>query len=514
MKIYTKILIGMAVGIVVGFTLGPQSMLLRADEIEVVVDPENVQLLGAPAGAPLKLSMPPEIPFRMKLLERRQVGKDLYLKVELRVARRQALADKTRTLQTGQTIHAWVDAARVPPPTSSLGATLMEVLAPLGKIFLRLIKMVIIPLVFASLLVGVAGLGDVRRLGRLGSKTLGYFVLTTAIAVSIGLAFANIIRPGSYIAPAEKEELLAQFASDADRKTAKAADKPSTVDTLLNIIPENPAESMAGGEMLQIIFFAAFLGVALTLIPSEKSEKVLAFFDAVNDAMVMCVHLVMKLAPYGVLALVAGVVGQSGASVLLALGVYTITVMLGLATHALAVYTVVVRVFGKIRTIDFWRAMRPAQLLGFSTSSSSATLPVTMECVEKNLGVSNQVSSFVLPLGATVNMDGTALYQGVAAVFIAQVFGLQLGLVDQLQIVLTATLASIGTAGVPGVGMITLALVLTSIGVPTVGVALILGVDRILDMFRSATNLTGDAAAAVMVAATEGEALSYRQGLE
>jgi Na+/H+-dicarboxylate symporter len=210
---------------------------------------------------------------------------------------------------------------------------------------------------------------------------------------------------------------------------------------------------------------------------------------------------------------VANVVGQSGATVLLALGVYTLTVMLGLATHALMVYTSVVRFFGKIRTIDFWRAMRPAQLLGFSTSSSSATLPVTMECVEKNLGVSNQVSSFVLPLGATVNMDGTALYQGVAAVFIAQVFDIQLGIGAQLQIVLTATLASIGTAGVPGVGMITLALVLTSIGVPTMGVALILGVDRILDMFRSATNLTGDASAAVMVASTEGETLSYREGL-
>jgi len=267
---------------------------------------------------------------------------------------------------------------------------------------------------------------------------------------------------------------------------------------------------MAGGDMLQIIFFAVFFGVALTLIPKEKGDMVVAVFDAVNDAMVTCVNVIMMLAPYGVLALVANVVGQSGASVLIALGVYALTVMLGLLTHAACIYTSVVRVVGKVNPLDYWRAARPAQLLAFSTSSSSATLPVTMECAEKNLGISGQVASFVLPLGSTVNMDGTALYQGVAAVFIAQVFGIHLTLGDQLNVVLTATLASIGAAGVPGVGMVTLALVLTSIGVPTVGVALILGVDRILDMFRTSVNVTGDLSAAVLVAATEGETLSYR----
>jgi proton glutamate symport protein len=513
LKIYTKIFIGMAVGIVLGFTVGPKSIFLEPDQIQVH-DPAEAPLLRAPGGAMSRYKLPEKIPTRMRVLEERVKGRGTYFRVEIQVSKRQALKDKTKLLKPEMVLTAWVDAATVPEPTSSAGATIMEILAPVGEVFLRLIKMVIIPLVFASLLVGVAGLGDIRKLGRLGGKTMGYFILTTTVAICIGLAFANIIKPGDFIAPEEKKELLAQYQADASKKTQAAADKPSTVETLLNIIPENPVKSMAGGEMLQIIFFACFFGIALTLIPGEKGKQVISFFESVNEAMVMCVHLVMKLAPYGVLALVANVVGQSGASVLIALGVYTLTVMAGLFTHAVAVYTSVVRIFGGVGPLDFWRAMRPAQLLGFSTSSSSATLPVTMECAEQNLGISKQVSSFVLPLGSTINMDGTALYQGVAAVFIAQVFDIHLGLGAQLQIVLTATLASIGTAGVPGVGMITLALVLTSIGVPTAGVALILGVDRILDMFRSATNLTGDASAAVMVASTEGETVRYREGIK
>jgi Na+/H+-dicarboxylate symporter len=455
------------------------------------------------------VTLPAKVKSRFRILEQRRQHRRLYYRVSLKVTRRHALADPSGKLKPGTVLEGWLEASPALKPVSSLGETVMDVINPVGLVFLRLIKMVIVPLVFASLLVGVASLGDVRKLGRLGGKTLGYFLLTTTLAISIGLAYANIIRPGNYIDPVEKQELIAQYSTDATASSQQAAEQPSAVDNLLSVIPENPARSMASGEMLQIIFFAVFFGVALTLIPDDRTRNVVAFFEAVNDAMVMCVHIIMKLAPYGVLALVANVVGQSGLSVLKALGVYSLVVLAGLATHAVAIYTSVVKLLGGINPLDFWRAIRPAQLIAFSTSSSSATLPVTMECAEKNLGISNQAVSFVLPLGATVNMDGTALYQGVAAVFIAQVFDIHLTLGDQINIVLTATLASIGAAGVPGVGMITLALVLTSIGVPTVGVALILGVDRILDMFRTATNVTGDLSATVMVAATEGEKLVY-----
>lgn len=510
MQIYTKIFIGMALGTVLGFTLGPRSGLLEEDLL-LVHDPGDLVLLSSPGGGPTGVKLP-RIKSRFSILDQRHKGRDLYYKISLTVTKKHAMADER--LKPGSRVEGWVEDSKTLNPISSMGETLMSAIYPVGLVFLRLIKMVIVPLVFASLLVGVASLGDLRKLGRLGGKTLGYFLLTTTLAISIGLSLANIIRPGDYINPDDKQVLMAQYSSVATGKTKAAAEQPTSVDNLLRIIPENPARAMAGGDMLQIIFFAIFFGIALTLIPEEKSKRVMAFFDAVNDAMVMCVHLIMKLAPYGVFALVANVVGQSGLSVLKALGVYSLVVLAGLAIHACAVYTSVVRLFGKVSALDFWRAIRPAQLIAFSTSSSSATLPVTMRCAKRNLGISNQTTSFVLPLGATVNMDGTALYQGVAAVFIAQVFNIHLTLGDQLNIVLTATMASIGAAGVPGVGMITLALVLTSIGVPTVGVALILGVDRILDMFRTATNVTGDMSATVMVAATEGEKVEYHPAQE
>jgi len=509
-KIYTKIFIGMAVGVVLGILLGPNSTLLTPDLI-ISNNPQSLKLLSAPGGSLTGLKLP-AVKTRFTLLEERGHGRDLYFRVAFTVSKRHALKDKSGSLKPGARHEAWIKAEAGIRPVSSTGVSVIAAVEPVGLLFLRLIKMVIVPLVFASLLVGVASLGDIRKLGRVGGKTLGYFLITTTLAITIGLTVANVIRPGDYISPEDKKNLVAQYSGAATDKAKKAGESPSAVDNLLGIVPTNPVKSMASGEMLQIIFFAIFFGIALTLIPEEKAARVVRVFDAVNDAMVMCVHIIMKLAPYGVLALVAKVVGTSGLSVLKALAVYTLTVLLGLGIHATAVYTSVVRVLGKISFGDFWRAARPAQLIAFSTSSSSATLPVSMECAEENLGVSNQMSSFVLPLGATVNMDGTALYQGVAAIFISQVFDMHLSVMDQLNIVLTATLASVGAAGVPGVGMITLALVLTSIGVPTVGVALILGVDRILDMFRTAVNVTGDLSATVMAAATEGETLQYRDG--
>ena len=526
MKIYTKIFIGMAVGIVLGFTIGPTSALLDKDLL-VFKDPGKLKLYQQPRGSALRIKLPSKVKADLKILEERRLGKELFYRVAMEVSERQALkggrGHDGRPLKPGTVIEGWVAAdardARgsivrvIPEATSSVGELFVAITYPVGRVFLKLIKMVIVPLVFASLLCGVASLGDIRRLGRLGAKTLGYFLLTTCLAISIGLALANVVNPGGYITGKDRQRLEQQFQADASAKTKKAAEQPSAVENLLNIVPDNPVQSMASGKMLQIIFFALFFGVALTLIPEEKSKEILVVMEAINDTMVMCVNLIMKLAPYGVMALVAKVVGHAGIGVLKALGVYSLVVLTGLAIHACAVYTSVVRVFGKISAADFWRAIRPAQLIAFSTSSSSATLPVTMECAENNLGVSHQSVSFVLPLGATVNMDGTALYQGVAAVFIAQVYGWDLTLMDQLTIVLTATMASIGAAGVPGVGMVTLAMVLTAICPPgqdpTVGVGLIMGVDRILDMFRTATNVTGDMSATVMVAATEGETLAY-----
>ena len=379
------------------------------------------------------------------------------------------------------------------------------IIKPLGTAFIRLITLIVVPLVFASLLVGTASLGDIRKLGRIGVKTIAYYLITTAVAISIGLILANIFRPGSRLPDETKTNLLQNYGGDALEKIQQAEETPGVIDVLLDIIPTNPINSLSTANMLQIIFFALLLGIALTMISSQKAKSVLSFFEGINDAMIQVVHIVMKLAPYGVFALIAAIVGEFGAGILLTLARYSIVVIVGLILHTCLTYPAAVCLLARMNPVFFFRGIRPAQLIAFSTSSSSATLPVTMECSMENLKVPNDVASFVLPLGATINMDGTALYQSVAAVFISEVYGMHLTVGNQLMIVLTATLASIGAAGVPGVGMITLALVLKTIGVPLEGIALILGIDRILDMCRTVTNITGDSSAAVIVAATEGE---------
>jgi Na+/H+-dicarboxylate symporter len=283
------------------------------------------------------------------------------------------------------------------------------------------------------------------------------------------------------------------------------------VDQIVAIVPANPVGALASGDMLAVIFFAGILGVAFTLMPPERAKQALEVFDSLNDAMVTIVHLVMKLAPYGVAALLFEVVGTTGLGVLLALAAYSGVVLLGLGVHILLVYGATLRLYVRIPFGGFLGAIKEALVLAFSTSSSSATLPVTKANCEENLHVSEQVTSFVLPIGATVNMDGTALYQGVAAVFIAQIYGMDLSVVAQATIVFSATLASVGAAGVPGAGMITLTMVLTAVGVPVEGVALVLGVDRVLDMFRTTTNVIGDATATALVATARGEALTVRR---
>ncbi|CAM5220347.1 Na+/H+-dicarboxylate symporter OS=Ureibacillus acetophenoni OX=614649 GN=SAMN05877842_1071 PE=4 SV=1 [Ureibacillus acetophenoni] len=366
----------------------------------------------------------------------------------------------------------------------------IEVVKPLGDLFLRLIKFIIVPLVLASLVVGVAGTGDIKRIGRMGGITFVYYIVTTAIAVTIGLVLANIFRPGS--------GLDMTLSSDTAEPTAT----PNVVDTILGIIPTNPIASLVETNMLQIIFFAIFIGIAIAML-GEKAKTVYNFFDEFAEIMYKITNIVMKTAPIGVFGLIAPIVGQYGVSVLLPLIKLILVVYAGCILHAVLVYSGSVKIFSKQSPLKFFKGIAPASLVAFSTSSSSGTLPITMKSTEENLGVSKKVSSFVLPLGATINMDGTALYQGVCVLFIAQFMGIELSITQQLIIVLTATLASIGTAGVPGAGLIMLTMVVTAVGLPLEAIALVAGVDRILDMIRTSVNVTGDASAAVVVNALE-----------
>jgi len=383
------------------------------------------------------------------------------------------------------------------------------VIRPVGTAFIRLIKMVIIPLIFASLLVGVASLGDLKKLGRVGGKTIAFFLIYYVFAVALGLFLANTLKPGSNIPESVQTRLKAEYGEAAGDQARRAEKQPGLGEVLVNIIPDNPAQSLVQADMLQIIFFAMFMGVVVTLLDKKKMHPVLVFFEAVNDIMVKIVHVVIRIAPYAVFALIASVVGTFGADILMSLLRYSLVTIGGLLILA-ATYPAAVSLLARYPYFKFWKGIFPAQLLAFSTSSSSATLPVSMECAEETIGVSREITSFVLPLGATINMNGTALYQGVTAVFIAQVYGLNLSLVAQLTIVLTATLASIGAAGAPAMGVLMLVIVLRQVGIPLEGIALIMGVERILDMFRTAMNITGDIAAAAVVAHSEGERLEPR----
>ncbi len=384
-------------------------------------------------------------------------------------------------------------------------AFVFSYIKPIGSAFIKLISMVVVPLVFASLLVGTASLNDIRKLGRIGAKTVAYYLCTTIIAISIGLLLANTLKPGEGLSEEARTNLIQSGGEEEGSQIETALKKPTVTDILLNIIPTNPVKAFVEGKMLQIIFLALMAGICLGLIPSERSRPVINFFEGINELIIQMVHIIMKLAPYGVFALISAVVADFGLGILFVLLKYSLVVIVGLILQVTIVYSSAIKIFSKHKIRTFFRGIRPAQLIAFSSASSSATLPVTMECTEKNLGVPGQIASFALPLGATINMDGTALYQGVSAVFIAQFYGMGLTVPQQLTIVLTAVLASIGTAGAPMAGVITLAIVLKSIGVPLEGIALIMGVERILDMCRTVVNVTGDASCAVVVASSESE---------
>ncbi len=390
-----------------------------------------------------------------------------------------------------------------------LGRAILWV-APLGPAWIRLILMIVVPLVVASLIVGTASLGDIAKLGRIGGKTIAFYLATTSIAISIGLVLSNVIRPGSGLDESSKSALLAEFAGETAERIDLAREAPGIVDVLINLIPRNPVQAAANGDMLALIFVSILFGAALALIQEDRRDIVLKFFHGVNDIAMILVGWVMRLAPYAVFALIASVIAQFGLELVRSLVLYMLTVILGLVLHATGTLSLAVRYLAGLNPIAFFRKIRRAAVIAFSTSSSSATLPVTMEVAEEEVGVSKQVASFVLPLGATINMDGTALYQGVAVMFIAQVLGIDLNLTTQLMVVLTATLASIGAAGVPSAGIVMLALVLRQANVPETGIALILGVDRILDMCRTALNVTGDLTCAAFVARSEGEVLVPR----
>ncbi len=380
---------------------------------------------------------------------------------------------------------------------------------PWGVIFVNLLKLIAVPLVFASLVKGVASLSNISRLSRIGGKTIAFYLVSTVIATTIGLLLVNTVNPGvDFDKDTIKLTTVNKEGAGAKIIAAEMVKEEGPLQFLVDVIPTNIFQAASrNSNMLQVIFFAILFGIAMVMLPNQKTVYVKGFFDGINDIILQIVDLIMRAAPYGVFALLAGLVVDFGASasLFIALGKYSITVILGLLLMAFLVYPLILSIFTRVKYFDFFKGIAPAQMLAFSTSSSAATLPVTMERCEDHLGVSEEISSFVLPLGATINMDGTSLYQAVAAVFIAQAFGIELDLSQQLTIVLTATLASIGAAAVPGAGMVMLVIVLGAVNVPVEGLALIFGVDRILDMIRTVVNVTGDATVATVVASIEGE---------
>ncbi|MER3524379.1 MAG: dicarboxylate/amino acid:cation symporter [Ignavibacteria bacterium] len=370
--------------------------------------------------------------------------------------------------------------------------TIAVLIKPIGTIFIRLLMFVAIPLVLSSLIVGAASLGDIRKVGRIGGKTIMFYLMTIVTAILLGLVMVNAIQPGTRLSVEAREKLMVNFHHNVGDKIQQET-SVDVLETLMRIVPANPIEALAKGDMLAIIFFALMIGVSLTLVEQNKSGPVIAFFDSLSDTMIRMVEMILVIAPYGVFALIAAVVGEFGFDILQTLAWYIVTLLIAYVLHQFVTLGILVRVFGGMNPRIFFRGIKEVMLIAFSSSSSAATLPVNMEACEKNLGVPKHIASFVLPLGATVNMDGTAMYQAVATVFIAQVYGIDLGLGAQLTIILTAVLASIGTAPVPGVGIVMLIIVLRSVHVPEEGIALILGVDRFLDMCRTVLNVSGDA---------------------
>ena len=359
-------------------------------------------------------------------------------------------------------------------------------IAPIGTMFINLIKMMIVPVVFFSLVVGMTSLGDTKKLGRIGAKTVVLYLVTTAVAILIGFGIAGIVSPGTGLS----------LTSDAAVKVKEA---PSLMQVLVAMIPANPIDAMAKAQILPVIVFSLFVGIGIVHVGGERAQLLMKFFDAAAEVSYKIIGIVMQFAPIGVFALLLPVVAKNGPAVLLPLMSVIGCVAIGCVIHAVVVYSSLARIWGGHTPLEFFRGMSEAMMIAFTTCSSAAALPVNMKNCQEKLGVSREVSSFVLPLGATINMDGTALYMGVCSLFIANVFGIDLTMGQMLMIILTGTLASIGTAGVPGAGLIMLAMVLQTAGLPLEGLALVAGIDRVLDMFRTCLNITGDGAVTIVM---------------
>ncbi len=412
-------------------------------------------------------------------------------------------------------------AANQDPSTVAMAARFIANFnAFIGDLFIRALRFIAVPLVLFSLIVGASSLNDLKKLSRIGGKTIGIYLCTTAVAVTVGLLLVNVVQPGRWIEEDRRDQLAARFAADASSDLGSAASNRNAVesqtawDRFVDLVPRNPVTALADTQMLQIVVTALLVGVGLTLIPREKAAPVIAVSDGMTEVVIKLVNVGMKAAPIAVFALIVKVVAVMGLDVLGALIVYSLTVIAGLLIMMFGVYPLILKLFTKVRYGRFFWAIAPAQLFAFSSSSSAATLPITMESAEERLGVSEDVVSFALPLGATINMDGTALYQGVAAVFISQLFGVDLTLFQQLTIIMTATLASIGTAAVPSAGLIMLVIVLEQVDMGEYiapGIAILFGVDRLLDMCRTSCNVTGDCMVAAVVASSENELLTEEE---
>ena len=379
-----------------------------------------------------------------------------------------------------------------------------NVAQPVGQVFLRLLFMVVVPLIFTSLSLGVASLGDLKRVGRIGAKTIGFFLLTTGLAAAIGLAMVNVVRPGDALDAGTRDQLMAEYSDQATERAVLAEEGGFGISTFVNIVPRNPIEAAASGEMLSLIFFTLIFGIALTQIAPARAEPVLRVLEGISEAVMVIIGFAMKLAPYGVAGLIFAVTAKFGAEVLRSLALYVVMVLVGLAIHQFAVIPALAKILAGVGPVTFFRRARALMITAFSTSSSNATLPTTIRTAQENFGVPPAIAGFVLPLGATMNMNGTALFEGMTVLFLAQVFGVDLSLSQQLLVIGMSVITAVGAAGVPGGSIPLLVLVLEMVGVPGMAIALILGVDRILDMSRTVPNVTGDLLTSLVITKSEG----------
>ena len=375
---------------------------------------------------------------------------------------------------------------------------------PVGQIFLRLLFLIVVPLIFTSISLGVASLGDLGKVGRIGGKTLGFFLLTTGLAAILGLSLVNIVRPGESLDIETRTALLAEYADEASEKQAQAATSGFGVNTFVNIIPRNPIDAAARGDMLAVIFTALLFGIALTRITVDRAAPVMRVLEGIGDAIMVVIDLAMHIAPFGVFGLIFSVTAKFGFEVLQSLALYVIMVLTALVFHQFVILPTLARVLAGINPITFLKRARAVMITAFSTSSSNATIPTNIEVAQRNFGVPKQIAGFVIPLGATMNMNGTALFEGMTVLFLAQVFGLDLSLAQQAMVVGMCVITAVGAAGVPGGSIPLLVMVLIMVGIPGEGIALILGVDRILDMSRTVPNVTGDLLTSIVVTKSEG----------